>query len=192
MYGESASLIFHEVLNQGLSPHVRGIRHLIECGYSIVRSIPACTGNPYLPFETLFPGRVYPRMYGESHTTNSTSFFFWGLSPHVRGILWQVVKHGVAGGSIPACTGNPKKEWCGVILFGVYPRMYGESTKTPDLPFIPEGLSPHVRGIQSGFNPSDGKTGSIPACTGNPRPSLTALFLRWVYPRMYGESKARK
>ena len=51
-----------------------------------------------------------------------------------------------------------------------------------------QGLSPRVRGILLDGGHSPGGKGSIPACTGNPRPPPLVRWVSKVYPRVYGES----
>ena len=70
------------------------------------RSIPACTGEPYLVNDAQKPMAVYPRVYGGTHIGN-------GLT--------------ISAGSIPACTGEPgrKRSATGYHHVKVYPRVYG-------------------------------------------------------------------
>ena len=48
----------------GLSPRVRGNREASHQPRARVRSIPACTGEPFFPTSRSLTGRVYPRVYG--------------------------------------------------------------------------------------------------------------------------------
>ena len=70
----------------------------------------------------------------------------------------------------------------------VYPRVYGESVKAKPRPVTPVGLSPRVRGIHYHQRTEHAVHGSIPACTGNPRPWPQHQANPAVYPRVYGES----
>ena len=107
MYGESDTEFktVHRV--PGLSPHVRGIREEPQEYEVALGSIPACTGNPAMNLLMTVPGRVYPRMYGESKQARLIYRRSRGLSPHVRGIQPMQLWNATVRGSIPACTGNP-------------------------------------------------------------------------------------
>ena len=55
----------------------------------------------------------------------------------------------------------------------VYPRVYG-GTAEEWMPKIADwGLSPRVRGNRGRVDAQDRRLGSIPACTGEPRPCAT-------------------
>ena len=115
-----------------------------------------------------------------------------GLSPHVRGNRSDL---GVQAGhtrSIPACTGKPLGDGGAHHAQRVYPRMYGETEPAPYRLTCQTGLSPHVRGNRArGGGPARGER-SIPACTGKPRGVADRRSHVEVYPRMYGETSARR
>ena len=73
----------------------------------------------------------------------------------------------------------------------VYPRVYGESSRGDGETGRSKGLSPRVRGIRPRLRRGRCASGSIPACTGNPRPSTARPDTSRVYPRVYGESAWR-
>ena len=110
------------------------------------RSIPACTGKPTWCGATVLSDEVYPRMYGETDRCIQPRALGSGLSPHVRGNLGQVPVDKRCEGSIPACTGKPRRARSDGSLPGVYPRMYGETVLRLACYSSPKGLSPHVRG----------------------------------------------
>ena len=115
-----------------------------------------------------------------------------GLSPHVRGNRSEPCSPATCWGSIPACTGKPRtaSRWGGKEQ--VYPRMYGETEPAPYRLTCQTGLSPHVRGNRvRGGGPARGER-SIPACTGKPRGVADRRSHVEVYPRMYGETSARR
>ena len=97
--------------------------------------------------------------------------WYEGLSPRVRGIPGEVGFSDLDAGSIPACTGNPSVGDCVISRNWVYPRVYGESNASEELRLALEGLSPRVRGIRHAEARGIERRGSIPACTGNPRPT---------------------
>ena len=188
MYGETASAGGNTDKETGLSPHVRGnhaTRALIE---PEMRSIPACTGKPARACRAFSMSRVYPRMYGETPPGRRGAQGQGGLSPHVRGNRAAGGSAWRGCGSIPACTGKPRRRGGVQMRQGVYPRMYGETCcRWRRRPFHC-GLSPHVRGNRAGGAADFSHQGSIPACTGKPAPRSGGWCLRQVYPRMYGET----
>ena len=155
------------------------------------RSIPACTGEPIIRWTTICGSTVYPRVYGGTPLRLSYAPSSWvyprvyggtrgiggplkwtGLSPRVRGNL--TLKHPPARElrSIPACTGEP-----GQVFFNSHRRILGLSPRVRGNPIEEAvialtGLSPRVRGNQQRFSLIIRRTGSIPACTGEPLLSL--------------------
>ena len=96
----------------GLSPRVRGnLLHPIGAG-AVVRSIPACAGEP-AACRARRPRRpVYPRVCGGTYRRHWTpgTVHMNGLSPRVRGnqICSNTPMHGSYERSIPACAGEPQ------------------------------------------------------------------------------------
>ncbi len=78
---------------EGLSPRVRGHRHLVRPLPHEARSIPAGAGSPH----PRPPGRgaheVYPRGCGVTQTAGARCHIFTGLSPRVRGHLQEGERH---------------------------------------------------------------------------------------------------
>ena len=68
----------------------------------------------------------------------------------------------------------------------VYPRVYGGTMRDCQVMRLDRGLSPRVRGNQSMGSQAIHGSGSIPACTGEPRASFASVVLGRVYPRVYG------
>ena len=90
------------------------------------------------------------------------------------------------GGSIPACTGEPGRPEPHLRPVTVYPRVYGGTRFAERGPAEGQGLSPRVRGnhfLHIGIRAAQG---SIPACTGEPPRSAGVLSAGKVYPRVYG------
>ena len=188
VYGESYVLRHRQLLPYGLSPRVRGILKASSNPGDVVRSIPACTGNPRCPAPQRLSTRVYPRVYGESRVRAVLHPPGLGLSPRVRGIRPTEDRLPATSRSIPACTGNPLDRRTESVLQSVYPRVYGESVAGGVGACFGAGLSPRVRGIRSSSCWPSTAPGSIPACTGNPAPDGLAERSEEVYPRVYGES----
>ena len=154
--------------HSGLSPRVRGNRNRNVCSCSVLRSIPACAGEPQRRHR-LPPGTgVYPRVCGGTSLPPTKSGTGKGLSPRVRGN--QPVAAAAAGGtrSIPACAGEP----CTRFLRGppsrVYPRVCGGTVDSLGLGSEAMGLSPRVRGNLCAVIGEFTCMGSIPACAGEP------------------------
>ncbi len=93
----------------GLSPRVRGNRGERRGKSPSDRSIPACTGEPRASFAPLLNATVYPRVYGGTEDVRRADALITGLSPRVRGNhLLRRLQVGREG-SIPACTGEPRR-----------------------------------------------------------------------------------
>ncbi len=93
---------------RGLSPQVRGSRRLAS-GITIrLGSIPAGAGEPRPARRCRTPGRVYPRRCGGASGMVYTALGSSGLSPQVRGSLFNQYVTGPAAGSIPAGAGEPE------------------------------------------------------------------------------------
>ena len=108
-------------------------------------SIPACTGEPSPSAGQQRQGWVYPRVYGGTQRRRLDARLIKGLSPRVRGNPGVAVDFDIRGRSIPACTGEPNEALPFPDEDQVYPRVYGE-----------------------------------------PRPSNGWWSPIWVYPRVYG------
>ena len=91
----------------------------------MVRSIPACTGEPQQAQIGSRVGRVYPRVYGGTEDIRPLEISDEGLSPRVRGNLLNKLLISNVVGSIPACTGEPLSGVWWSVLPRVYPRVYG-------------------------------------------------------------------
>ena len=112
----------------------------------ILRSIPACAGEPANLVAGLYRKTVYPRVCGGTVAAPENLPWLKGLSPRVRG------NRGVGGngvfdsGSIPACAGEPPPGVLCRTLNRVYPRVCGGTPKVLLDAQFPQGLSPRVRG----------------------------------------------
>ena len=109
----------------GLSPRVRGNRHIHHRPAAGNRSIPACAGEPLNHSRQRKVAGVYPRVCGGTQPESSPRQHRQGLSPRVRGNRTPIMPCCCHGRSIPACAGEPP----GVSLWGqpgeVYPRVCG-------------------------------------------------------------------
>ena len=150
------------------------------------RSIPACTGEPTPFSEVRYRSAVYPRVYGGTRAASSCSRHAFGLSPRVRGNLALRPAGNPSSRSIPACTGEPVAGAAIGVLMAVYPRVYGGTSRSVAMGGALAGLSPRVRGNPVGPVLRCHFMGSIPACTGEPRPGGPGPGRESVYPRVYG------
>ena len=88
--------------------------------------------------------------------------------------------------SIPACAGEP---YCAIAqppLGEVYPRVCGGTHALCPLQCGDDGLSPRVRGNRNVLASILGSLRSIPACAGEPPPSIRNTAPAAVYPRVCG------
>ena len=111
---------------QGLSPRVRGNRLVHELPVVLIRSIPACAGEPPLRKSGPPSRRVYPRVCGGTHRFPLPRRPPFGLSPRVRG--------------------NPSAAACWSRWRAVYPRVCGGTSMGRRARRRDWGLSPRVRG----------------------------------------------
>ena len=91
----------------GLSPLVRGNPRVRSPHLQLLRSIPACAGEPRPAARPRTPTRVYPRLCGGTQVRRDLVHRGLGLSPLVRGNHPQNPRRRDPGRSIPACAGEP-------------------------------------------------------------------------------------
>ena len=92
----------------GLSPRVRGNRPDDKALHTVIRSIPACAGEPCRSVASPAPAAVYPRVCGGTHNALVKHISERGLSPRVRGNRGVPPRRAGRAGSIPACAGEPQ------------------------------------------------------------------------------------
>ena len=166
---------------RGNPGHVRGRR----CGHG---SIPACAGKPAPSRRTRTLSRVDPRVCGETPRGTDVGGDHPGRSPRVRGNQAQRVGVDLAGGSIPACAGKPRRGHDHPEGSRVDPRVCGETKGRIADWILPKGRSPRVRGNHPLPAVPPAPTGSIPACAGKPPlPPWARAWIR-VDPRVCGET----
>ena len=129
---------------------------------------------------------VYPRACGGTGVCSRWWKLHQGLSPRVRGNLWNCPLDGGAIGSIPARAGEPRGRYQCRVLGRVYPRACGGTMDSTLEAADYEGLSPRVRGNQRAIEMSTQLIGSIPARAGEPGAGLANLTIQRVYPRACG------
>ena len=110
---------------QGLSPRVRGnLKRDLNLRIT-VGSIPACAGEPQRHCADCGLDMVYPRVCGGTANGATPAATRRGLSPRVRGNRPARHRPDTAGGSIPACAGEPSKVTSSAPSPKVYPRVCG-------------------------------------------------------------------
>ncbi len=150
------------------------------------RSIPACAGEPSARNHRRFHTRVYPRVCGGTSATMPSIFSFDGLSPRVRGNLFELLSGLLAYRSIPACAGEPRACRTSSSRKAVYPRVCGGTRSARAGLFRRRGLSPRVRGNRYRHKRRLDRLRSIPACAGEPDNPTDFDAIRKVYPRVCG------
>ena len=115
--------------SQGLSPRVRGRLGTHVNRTLVGGSIPARAGEPRPASLQPSSRRVYPRACGGTIAIRAAKRSIRGLSPRVRGNLLGKSGSGVRDGSIPARAGEPCSALSRSILFGVYPRACGGTSR---------------------------------------------------------------
>ena len=190
MCGGTATLHGLQRRITGLSPRVRGNLHCL-CHYlALLRSIPACAGEPVSVNYHLPHRSVYPRVCGGTHSIRPSGCTTQGLSPRVRGNLSLASASSPDSRSIPACAGEPTISIeCGK-MWGVYPRVCGGTEDPTDGKEMGPGLSPRVRGNPSQASPFRSEARSIPACAGEPTSYPAPATVPGVYPRVCGGTPA--
>ena len=176
---------------RGLSPRVRGNQfHRIAVAH-LVRSIPACAGEPMNTSAPVLTPEVYPRVCGGTVDGRTDRRPGEGLSPRVRGNQNIAVSTPEIERSIPACAGEPRLVRSSPAVLGVYPRVCGGTAATGYAGPTRMGLSPRVRGNPLRKAPAIGERRSIPACAGEPLRRCAVGGLPPVYPRVCGGTRRR-
>ena len=109
-----------------------------------------------------------------------------GLSPRVRGNPVKRFLDSLVKRSIPACAGEPARQYGMSRITAVYPRVCGGTWPSRTTNAYLWGLSPRVRGNRTARRASSKPTRSIPACAGEPARRAHELTLDAVYPRVCG------
>ena len=186
MCGGTELTPFYSHAMHGLSPRVRGNHEPGEPGRRHIGSIPACAGEPNAYTRIRDADGVYPRVCGGTPAVQQCPYCAEGLSPRVRGNLYQDTESAVNRGSIPACAGEPAGRPRRAANDGVYPRVCGGTAECRLFVSQMQGLSPRVRGNRGRHPTPDSRCRSIPACAGEPRRRPRSINPNAVYPRVCG------
>ena len=172
----------------GLSPRGRGNRAAGDGGQMRRRSIPAWAGKPITSRRSARRLAVYPRVGGETAVAIDPADDHDGLSPRGRGNRHPAAPPPRRRRSIPAWAGKPASTAPWSSACGVYPRVGGETRRTPQAREGESGLSPRGRGNHEQVRCRLGRAGSIPAWAGKPGRSGGSRIASRVYPRVGGET----
>ena len=146
--GTGENLTFYRTL-EGLSPRVQGNRAERGRGRHVVRSIPACAGEPGSCKTPRRGCRVYPRVCRGTSWFGITHTLLAGLSPRVQGNHGVRLQYLGVQGSIPACAGEPGRCRRFRTARWVYPRVCRGTHIASHKRASAEGLSPRVQGNQT-------------------------------------------
>ena len=171
----------------GLSPRVRGEPSASDPSPPTIDGLsPRVRGEPNTPTGGPSPAWVYPRVCGGTGSTKTVGLPRRGLSPRVRGNRRGCASRVHLVGSIPACAGEPSPTVPPPATSRVYPRVCGGTNSWQPRVATGLGLSPRVRGNPATPRPGLWRTGSIPACAGEPHRVAPAASTDAVYPRVCG------
>ena len=175
--------------NRGRSPRVRGSRRHRSIQRPSRRSIPACAGEPPTTSSCARATRVDPRVCGGAPGGNVYGLQGSGRSPRVRGSLLSVLSLGGRRGSIPACAGEPVLRTTAGYAARVDPRVCGGASLRWSFLQPEEGRSPRVRGSPLFGVIWSYRSGSIPACAGEPGSGRGSADVHRVDPRVCGGAR---
>ena len=147
----------------GLSPLARGYLRVHGHLAHLPGSTPVRTGLPPAPVWQSAKCGVYPRSHRATFKIVDITNTVTGLSPFAWGYPFVHLFSRLVGGSIPVCTGLPKRPRRRASSSQVYPRSRGATRVTRGRPICSRGLSPFTRGYRrdNAHRLSDG--GSIPS-----------------------------
>ncbi len=176
----------------GLSPRARGNLPKVALHEPLMRSIPACAGEPQVAVDHVCDRQVYPRVRGGTAQGTWTKLAYEGLSPRARGNPVITYSEAKNQGSIPACAGEPHERTLHTPKHTVYPRVRGGTYCWRKSGMRLRGLSPRARGNQRRGAMNLSAERSIPACAGEPSPTKSPSRPCRVYPRVRGGTSVHR
>ena len=133
-------------LNTGSSPQARGTRAIIALIPTIIRFIPAGTGNTDGSDLTNEYPAVHPRRHGEHCYSLPCCRYDVGSSPQARGTHLGAFLTSLNRRFIPAGTGNTRSRGFKRLTTAVHPRRHGEHRWSHQSLAKWNGSSPQARG----------------------------------------------
>ena len=170
----------------GPSPSARGSRDGALLREPPGRSIPVCTGEPGRSMALWSGEGVHPRLHGGATMKNEAPVKIKGPSPSARGSLQPRLRALRGRGSIPVCTGEPRRLAGRREHERVHPRLHGGARERVGHQELLYGPSPSARGSQADQHGGLLQGRSIPVCTGEPQDQPAAPRWRRVHPRLHG------
>ncbi len=176
----------HHVRAAGSSPRVRGNHRTNSRTRPCRGIIPACAGEPRARVRSCPSGRDHPRVCGGTQKTAKFGMGTAGSSPRVRGNRRRRRHRALRVGIIPACAGEPASSLAALSAKRDHPRVCGGTLHMQTSPILVGGSSPRVRGNRQGGGGERDRIGIIPACAGEPRPTLSRSGSARDHPRVCG------
>ena len=177
--------------DMGLSPRVRGNHGECRRHPPVLRTIPACAGEPPASSTGKVAKWDYPRVCGGTCALMLGSDILTGLSPRVRGNPVRQALASAPDRTIPACAGEPLTAPLREGVCQDYPRVCGGTMGAADVTSPATGLSPRVRGNPPPIRRFLVQAGTIPACAGEPSPLFSGARWHGDYPRVCGGTYLR-
>ena len=150
----------------GSSPHARGLPTVRPSSAVPVRIIPACAGFTAARPCARARSPDHPRMRGVYPAAENVDYFFYGSSPHARGLHLPVLLAEYGEGIIPACAGFTRWPGASSLWPGDHPRMRGVYVDATAHQLRHRGSSPHARGLPCPPTSRILTRRIIPACAG--------------------------
>ena len=166
--GETCYGAHHSLHGCGPSPRGRGNQGAGCAPRTVSGSIPAWAGKPSSVRPKYCRVGVHPRVGGETGPAPISRMRRRGPSPRGRGNLGDAHRCEGVEGSIPAWAGKPGDSVYGSKVFGVHPRVGGETKSVLYGANRYPGPSPRGRGNRRRVQISRRIWGSIPAWAGKP------------------------
>ena len=144
--GEHVGSVVHRVEHLGSSPRLRGTHFRPRSASGRCGIIPALAGNTTSAARQVPQSRDHPRACGEHNRSLSTTRFFTGSSPRLRGTRRRLHARGLGIGIIPALAGNTSHGSGQANRPWDHPRACGEHNRLLPRGRSAVGSSPRLRG----------------------------------------------
>ena len=185
--GEHLQREAHATASVGSSPHTRGARDGFFVAEIRSRIIPAYAGSTPSRPPTRPATSDHPRIRGEHSSRKSRPSGARGSSPHTRGAPVGVSRGTARAGIIPAYAGSTAVAIRLAPPAPDHPRIRGEHSARPLVPYNENGSSPHTRGALSRPWRTPASKWIIPAYAGSTCPRCGQPMCFGDHPRIRGE-----
>ena len=188
--GGTGMLETYNIDDVGRSPRARGNRLILRWRKAGGGTIPACAGEPSRRCSVAVKTRDDPRVRGGTLVLTGMIETLRGRSPRARGnpifCMYMVSPYG----TIPACAGEPSSLGRSRTCTGDDPRVRGGTLWTDEIDERMTGRSPRARGNRMVGARQPARTGTIPACAGEPSPCPSKSKTDTDDPRVRGGTRA--